>query len=195
LTLPQYGSVFVVFREAALKPSHILQNESKTILKTINGPWEVDFPANLGAPDKIQLEQLQSWTEHADAGVKYFSGTAVYKKIIHAPADWFQKDVKLKLDLGKVMDLVEGSINGKQLGIGWKPPYTFDITSILKPGVNQFRIEVTNQWTNRLIGDRNAPEDQKVLPAGSERILFFGVPPLQKSGLMGPVKLISIKTN
>lgn len=138
-------------------------------------------------------------TSHAgpiDAGVKYFSGTAVYNKTINAPADWFQKDVKLVMDLGKVMDIAEVFINGKALGIGWKPPYTFDITGILKPGVNQLRIEVTNQWTNRMLGDLNPEVKQKVLSAGSENIRFFGTPPpLQESGLIGPVTLNSIKTN
>jgi hypothetical protein len=62
--------------------------------------------------------------------------------------------------------------------------------------MNQFRIEVTNQWTNRLLGDRDTAVNQKVLPAGSENILFFGSPPpLQESGLIGPVTLISIKTD
>jgi hypothetical protein len=196
LTLPQYGSVFVVFQEVSREPSHILQNEFKTTLMTVNGPWELEFPRNAGAPDKIQLEQSQSWTNHTDVGVKYFSGTATYKKTIDAPVDWFRKDIKLILDLGKVMDIAEVSINGKQLGIDWKPPYTFDITNVLKPGMNQFRIEVTNQWTNRLLGDRDTAVNQKVLPAGSENILFFGSPPpLQESGLIGPVTLISIKTD
>jgi hypothetical protein len=196
LILPQYGSAFVVFRKDARESSNVLRNEIKTTLKTVNSPWELDFPSNSGTLDKIALEQLQSWTEHIDAGVKYFSGTATYSKTITATADWFQKDVKLMLDLGQVMDIAEVSINGKLLGIGWKPPYSFDITDILKPGANQLRIQVTNQWTNRLLGDRNPEVEQKVLPAGSENIRFFGTPPpLQESGLMGPVTITSIKRN
>ena len=196
LTLPQYGSVFVVFRGTIPDPSHIPHNESRTTLKTVNGPWELDFPSNSGAPDKIQLEQLKSWTEHADTGVKYFSGIAAYNKTFNAPAEWFQKDVKLILDLGKVMDIAEVSLNGKLLGIGWKPPYMFDITGILKPGANELRIEVTNEWTNRLLGDLNPEVKQKVLSTGSANTRFFGPPPpLQESGLIGPVVLISIKTN
>jgi len=196
LTLPQCGSVFVVFREAALEPSYTLPNEFKTTLKSVSGPWEVGFPSNSGAPDKIQLEQLQSWTEHSDEGVKYFSGTANYKKTINAPEEWFQKDGKLNLDLGKVMDIAEVSINGKPLGTSWKPPYIFDVTSVLKPGFNRFQIAVTNQWTNRLLGDRDPAVKRKVLPAESERILFFGgILPLPESGLIGPVILISIKTD
>ena len=179
-----------------MEPASALQNELKTTLKTVNGPWELDFPSNTETPDKVKLEQLQSWTEHINAGEKYFSGTATYNKTINAPTDWFQEDVKLILDLGQVMDIAEVSINRKLLGIGWKPPYSFDITGILKPGANQLRIQVTNQWTNRLLGDRNPEVKQKVLPADSEDIRFFGTPPLlQESGLMGPVTITSIKRN
>jgi hypothetical protein len=196
LTLPQYGSVFVVFRESAVESSQISQKENKTILKVVNDSWEIEFPTIAGAPGKIQIEPLRSWTEFADTGVKYFSGTAVYKKTINAPAHWFQKDAKVILDLGKVMDIARISINEKVLGICWKPPYKFDITNILKPGKNQIRIEVTNQWTNRLLGDRNPEVKQKILPAESENIRFFGnPPPLQESGLIGPVTINSVITN
>ncbi|MBN1782190.1 glycoside hydrolase [bacterium] len=192
LNLPQYGSVFVVFREDVPGPDAIPQHEGRTILNTIDGPWELDFPPGSGAPVHIQLEKLQSWTGHTDPGVKYFSGTAVYQKTIHAPADWFQEDNKLMLDLGGVLDIAAVAVNGKKPDIGWKPPYVFDITGALNPGENQLRIEVTNQWTNRLIGDLDPEENGKVLPAGSERILMFGVPPLQESGLIGPVQVISV---
>ncbi len=45
----------------------------------------------------------------------------------------------------------------RSLGILWKAPYQVDVTSALKAGANQLEIKVTNEWTNRLIGDRLAP--------------------------------------
>lgn len=196
LTLPQYGSAFVVFREDTLKSTGILGNETKNILITMEGPWDLSFPANSGAPEKIEIRTLQSWTNHSDAGVKYFSGTATYTKSINASKNWFQDDVKLVLDLGQVMDIAEVTINDKKLKISWKSPYSFDITNILKPGVNQLNIRITNQWTNRLLGDRDSQIKQKVLSPGSENIRFFGPqPPLRESGLIGPVSIISIKND
>ena len=56
-------------------------------------------------------------------------------------------------------------VNGRKLGTVWKPPYRIDLTA-LKPGENQLEIGVTNQWTNRLAGDRTAPADKKVLASG-----------------------------
>ena len=62
-------------------------------------------------------------------------------------------------------DPAQVSVNGKALGTLWKPPYQSDVTGVLKPGANQLEIEVTNEWTNRLIGDRLAPPEKRVLAA------------------------------
>ena len=159
----------------------------------LSGPWEVSFPPNLGAPSKPQLSELRPWTESADEGVKYFSGTATYFKMVQAPKSWFSPGARLLLDLGTVQDLAEVSVNGKTVGILWKPPYRIDVTGTLKPGENRLEIKVTNQWTNRLIGDRSAPPEKKILAAGGVTPGGMGPtsPTLPASGLTGPVTLIS----
>jgi hypothetical protein len=59
----------------------------------------------------------------------------------------------------------------------------------LQKGKNLLQIKVTNEWTNRLIGDKEAPAEKKVLPF---YINPFGGPyQLTDSGLMGPVKLLT----
>jgi len=160
----------------------------------VDGPWDVAFPANLGAPAKIQLANLESWTANEKPGVKYFSGTATYTKTMQAARNWFKPNARLILDLGTVDDIAEVSINGKPLATLWKPPYKIDVTDSIEPGENRLEIKVTNQWTNRQIGDRLAPPDKKVLPAAA---LGFGpmgggnqAPP--PSGLLGPVTMNSV---
>jgi hypothetical protein len=182
-------SVFVVFRRATDLPSRVVTRASPSPLATLGGPWEVSFPPNLGAPAKLQLAELASWTANTDNGVKYFSGTAVYTKTLQAQRGWFQPGARLLLDLGAVKDIAEVSLNGKALGVLWKPPFRVDVTGALKPGANLLEIKVTNEWTNRIIGDKTAPADKKVfanVPAA------FGPPPtLSDSGLLGPVTLVS----
>jgi hypothetical protein len=170
----------------------VLPPSTRTILTTISGPWDVNFPPNLGAPKKIQFDKLESWTVSADEGVKYFSGTATYTKTIQAPQSWFQAGAKILLDLGMVMDIAEVSVNGASLGTLWKVRYQVDVTNALKPGENQLEIKVTNEWTNRLIGDRAAPPDKKVLAGGPRIGGFGGSPPLAESGLLGPVTVVLI---
>jgi hypothetical protein len=198
LHLAERESVFVVFRKAAASPSRTLPPQVHKTLATVNGPWDVGFPPNLGAPEKIQLTCLESWTANTDEGVKYFSGTATYTKTLQAPQNWFQAGAKLSLDLGAVNDIAEVSVNGKPLATLWKPPYVVGLTDALKPGENQLEIKVTNEWTNRQIGDQVAPPDKKVLvpPAGGVRggMGGFGggnqAPP--QSGLLGPVTVCSV---
>ena len=68
----------------------------------IGGPWELEFPKGLGAPERVTLEQLISWTDHANPGVKYFSGTATYHREFEVPARMLGNDRGLYLDLGRV---------------------------------------------------------------------------------------------
>ena len=101
---------------------------------------------------------------------------------------WIRSGEKILLSLGTVNDLAEVSVNGGSLGILWKAPYQVDVTSALKAGENQLEIKVTNEWTNRLIGDRLVPA-KRVL---AESPPPFGPPPaLTTSGLLGPVTFVS----
>src|SRR5512143_3698042 len=90
LHLQPNDAVFVVFRRAAAAPSRMLPLQAETKLGMVQGSWNVAFQPNRGAPATISLDSLTSWSNSADAGVKYFSGTAAYTKTIQAPADWFK---------------------------------------------------------------------------------------------------------
>ena len=127
--------------------------------RELEEPWDLSFPPHWGAPEKIALAKLVSWTTHANADVKYFSGTACYKKTFELPAAWLATDKALVLDLGMVKNLAEVSLNGRDLGILWKPPFRVDLAGAARAGANQLEVKVTNLWCNRLIGDEQLPED------------------------------------
>ena len=126
---------------------------------TIDGSWTLSFPKGCGAPSKVELPQLISWSEHADKGIKYFSGTARYEKIITIEDSMLADHLPLILDLGRVEVMARVRLNGKDLGIAWRAPYCFDITEACKPGKNKLEVEVVNLWPNRLIGDEQLPDD------------------------------------
>jgi len=66
------------------------------------------------------------------------------------------------------------------------------VTDTLKAGENRLQIKVTNQWTNRQIGDRPLPPDEKVLTAfGFGRMGGDRNPEPPASGLLGPVTVTS----
>jgi hypothetical protein len=191
LRLDPNDAVFVVFRKASAAPAQALPLKAETRLGTVQGSWEVAFQPNRGAPAKITLDSLVSWPLNTDAGVKYFSGTAVYTKNIQAPADWFKTGAKLWIDLGDVKNIAEISINGKALGIVWKPPFRVEVSSALKPGPNTLEIKVTNLWVNRLIGDQQPDVTKKYTYTAQQ---FYRVDsPLLPSGLQGPVLFVRVE--
>ena len=125
----------------------------------ITGPWDLAFPPNWGAPPRVTLDKLISWSEHPDSGVKYFSGTATYSKTFGVPSDLVKPGQHCFLDLGTVAIMAQVKLNGKDLGILWKPPFRMDVTPALKAGENLLEIKVVNLWVNRIIGDEQLPED------------------------------------
>jgi hypothetical protein len=162
LDLDPSGSVFVVFRQATDGSGPGLQKQPapKPDVLEVSGPWELCFPAGWGAPDKIALDRLASWTENANAGVKYFSGTATYTKDIDVSPAFGGPHSEVMLDLGVIKNIAEVFVNGERCGgTLWKPPFRADISRALKPGRNHLVIRVTNLWPNRMIGDEQEPDD------------------------------------
>jgi hypothetical protein len=193
LDLSERESVFVVFRGSAEEGPTPVPRPAPAALATLEGPWQVTFPPDRGAPPSVTLAPLTSWTESPDDGIKYFSGTAIYAKSLDVPGAWRADGARLLLDLGRVGDLAEVIVNGRAAGLVWAAPFRIDVTDLLVAGANRLEIRVTNQWTNRIAGDRAAPEGRKVLnlpaPAGPG---FGGGRTLRlpASGLLGPVTLL-----
>jgi hypothetical protein len=172
--------------------------ETAPPVQEIAGPWELRFPANWGAPASKVFPTLISWTEDTEDGVKYFSGIATYHKEFSLSTDQLQADRRVFLDLGRVRFVADVCLNGKKLGILWKPPFRVDITSTAKPGKNKLVIDVANTWSNRLTGDANSPENERYCRTNITNSLTWQVPwkdtPLLESGLLGPVRLITART-
>lgn len=177
----------------------------------IAGPWKVSFQAGRGAPAEADFAQLLSWPDHTDTGIKYFSGTATYRKTFKVQAEQLVKGRVLQLDLGRVQVIAEVRLNGQNLGTLWKAPFRVDVTDAVKPGDNELEVRVTNLWPNRLIGDEQYPDDCEWNGITIKRWpdwMLKGEPrpvpqrvtfttwkhwhkdsPLQPSGLIGPVVL------
>jgi hypothetical protein len=176
------------------------------------GPWSVRFAPAWGGPAQATFEKLVSWSSHADPGIKYYSGTAVYSAAFELPRTLLKGDRRLYLDLGRVEIMAEVKVNGKGFPLLWKPPYRLDVTDAARAGRNTIEVKVVNLWPNRLIGDEQLPEDSERNPDGTlkrwPQWLLDGKPspagrytfsmwrlwkkndPLLDSGLLGPVKLI-----
>jgi len=193
LHLESHDAIFVVFRNNTEVLSFTIPQPVEMKLAIIEGPWDVSFQPNRGAPAQITLEELASWSDHPDPGVKYFSGTGTYTKTIDVPADWFDTGAQLWIDLGNVKNLAEIIINGKNLGIVWKKPFRVDVTESLQPGNNTLEFRITNLWVNRLIGDQQPDITQKY--TYTTQAFYQADSPLLPSGLLGPVEILSVSKN
>ncbi len=136
----------------------------------VTGAWDVSFPQGWDAPAQAVFPKLVSWSESRDAGIKYFSGTATYRKSVKCKMESVKREQggRVMLDLGEVKNFAEVTVNGKKFPVLWKPPFRVDITEAVQTAsvqqqdgracrpataVLDLEIRVTNLWPNRLIGD------------------------------------------
>jgi hypothetical protein len=220
LSIPAYGSYFVVFSPGSVAPrfhsvagqdvniqytddgfyfprdgrySLIKDNVSETIASTretvtLSGEWNLAFPANWGAPAAVKFPSLESWTESRNPGVRYFSGIGTYNKTFDLNFTPDNGD-RVFLDLGDLAEVAEVWLNGKSLGITWTKPHRFDVTSIVRKGGNELKVEVANTWSNRLTGDGITGEKftQTNIAMANKFATEWKDLPLKRSGLFGPV--------
>ena len=172
-------------------------SDGKTTRQNITAPvstlslsdgWLANFDTRWGGPASINIDTLRSWTLFEEDGIKYYSGTVLYKKTFSVDAKLFAGK-KIVLDLGNVGVMASITINGTTLPVKWNAPFQFDITRYIK-SVNQLDVEVVNLWANRLIGDSGLPAEKRLTKTNIKK---FDVPGSEKvlrlSGLMGPVQI------
>lgn len=180
----------------------------------IDGSWTVAFEEEGGYGGKEVFDELVDWKDHAKDSIQYFSGTASYAKEIYIPEELTVEGLNAQLDLGSVNIVAEVFLNDKKVGISWMPPFQLDISKALKPGTNKLEIRVTNQWSNRLIGEERFPANDGNYKLGHHGATDLSMPewyikneprpagqrttfttaqfykkddPLEPSGLLGPV--------
>jgi len=215
-------SFFIVFREpiepintpaAANFPALIPRME-------LSGEWQVSFDSKWGGPaEPVRFEKLEDWTHRREAGINYYSGTAVYRTRFDISNDRLSMlQAPSHLDLGKVHCIAHVRLNGKDLGVVWCAPWRVILPpDSLRAEGNQLEIEITNVWANRLIGDEQELADCEWLPGHMGGLFLKRFPdwfgknprpskgrycfstwnyftkdsPLIPSGLLGPVRLFT----
>jgi hypothetical protein len=183
--------VFIIFRKViGPKVNGTTTSNYPTLTKLqleLGGGWDVSFDPKWGGPAKIRFDALTDWTKHADKGIKFYSGTAIYRKTFTLPAAP-DKGRQLVLDLGEVREVAEVRVNGKDLGVVWTRPARVDIASAVKAGTNDLEVTVVNLWPNRLIGDAALPPEKRFSETNMRK--FVATSPLLPSGLLGPVQVL-----
>jgi hypothetical protein len=209
--LEAYGTRVLVFTKRSLGASTRRESITAPAPIDLSTRWKVTF-SSTGSPE--QLDSLRSWTD--DETKRYFSGVATYEKTVTVPDSLFRDGLDVRLDFGEGRPLeldpprgasanamqaaFEGPIreaavlyiNDRRAGSVWHPPYSIDVTGLLRRGENRIRVLVANTAINHMAG--HALPDYRLLNLRyGER---FQVQDLQKvrpipSGMLGPVRLIA----
>ena len=191
LRFEPHESYFVVFRQPVTSASSSSSNfpALRDTKVQFDGGWQVGFDSKRGGPKKITFDSLQDWSQRPEAGVKYYSGTAVYRNSFAWPAAVQSPVGKIFLDLGNVKNLARVRLNGHEVGIVWCFPYRLEISGAIRAGQNELAIEVANLWPNRLIGDAALPPEERF--TWTTWNPYKKDSPLLPSGLLGPVQLLT----
>ncbi|MDR2119569.1 MAG: glycosyl hydrolase [Tannerella sp.] len=204
LKFDAHEGYFIVFSGEKRAPAHNVNFPEVKTQFTLDAPWTVSFDPKWGGPASTVFDRLHDWTTNPDPGIRYYSGTAVYRQTFDMPEHF--ADGAICLDLGKVNNIARVRLNDTDLGVVWTAPWRTDISRAVRPEDNRLEIEVVNLWPNRLIGDEQLPYDgpehgrwPEWLLAGrprtSGRYAFSAYrhytkdTPLLESGLTGPVTI------
>lgn len=209
LNMEPYASRVVVFSKRTLPAS---ASTAATIATTaqpfdLSTGWRVSFGQN-GA--SVTMDQLKSWTESEET--RYFSGTATYEKEVSIPEGLLQRGQTVRLDFGEgkpvpvqtlrngMQTWLEGPVreaavvyvNDARAGSVWCPPYSVDVTGLLRSGSNRIRIEVANLALNYMAG-RRLPDYRLLNLRYGERFQAQDMDKVQPipAGLLGPIRLVA----
>jgi len=211
LHLLPYESRLILITNLPIESPRTIANPDSTVDShfrniDLSSDWDLTFSET---NQTAHMPILHPWSE--EEPFKYYSGRVTYKKVIELPVD-VKSGTSAVLDFGDgtplpkpdplptfnlraflegpVREAAEVYVNGQRAGVVWHPPYTLDLTSLLKPGRNELSIVVGNTAINslaasalpdyRLLNDRYG---QRFVPQGMENLQ-----PLP-SGLMGGLRL------
>jgi hypothetical protein len=207
LNLEPYGSRFLVFSKRA-GPAPAVTKIAELPPMDLSTGWRVAFGS---AGSSIKMETLRSWID--DESTRYFSGVAVYERNFSVSGSMLQTGLALRLDFGTGTASAEISgrsngmqswldapvreaavvyVNDRRAGSVWCPPFSVDVTELLRRGENSLKLQVANTAINFMAG-RSRP-DYRLLnlrygtrfePQDMDRIQPVA------SGLLGPIRLIA----
>jgi len=213
LRLQAYESQILVFSNRTLsEPVATLVHDVPPPLDLTEG-WKVSFR---DGAESVFMERLRSWTD--DDATRFYSGPAIYEKAFSVPEPLIQPGVRVWLDFGEgtpvparpdsqrlgmrawlaspVREAAVIEANGRIAGSVWHPPYCVELTGMLHPGENTFRIVVGNLAINAMAA-RALPDYRLLETLYGQRFTPQDMENLEPlpSGLLGTIRLVGRKTD
>ena len=158
-------------------PSPVILSAAKD-LGTATGPWTLTLhQPQLDSTWTATLDTLQDFKDMKDSSFVNFMGTVVYKTTVTLDG----KNLPKYIDLGKVADICELKVNGKDAGMKWFGERIYDISPYVRGGENTIEVKVTTLMGNYI----QTLKDNRA----AQRFVLRRNQPYVSAGLIGPVKL------
>ena len=207
LDLEPYESRIVFFSREPLSPS-APQPGTESRQTDLSQDWTVSFE---GESQPVEMHTLTSWAD--DPRLRYYSGRATYRRIVHIDTAETRPGHTLVIDFGEgtpvppptspvefnmraylespVREAAQVFVNDEPAGYVWHPPFRVDVTPYVKPGRNELRIVVGNTAINELAGT-SLPNYRLLYARYGKEFEPQGMRDLQPlpSGMLGPITLI-----
>jgi hypothetical protein len=212
LTFEPHGSRIVVFRKNAGTAQRSVTRRAVGATELRNG-WSV----TTGGVRRGPIVLPYSWAD--DPATAHFSGTAVYERSVDVPPAFRADGVRVFLDFGvataierealpdgtmrgnsfaaliapPIREAATVFVNGRRAGTIWAPPYRLDVTTSLRDGANEIRIEVYNTAINQLAEGGRLPDVDAVTKRYGQRFRLQDVDTLRPipSGILAVPRLVS----
>lgn len=151
--------------------------KNNTIDKTIPGPWSLVLDHVNGTAEMCQIEELQDFT--LNDRLKSFAGIVTYRNQFHVD----NVSAQSWLDLGRLHCVSELEVNGVPLGRRWYGDHLYEISTGIRPGTNYLLIKLVTTLGNYM----------KTLRHNKAAQAWTAETPFAPMGLIGPVRLLSLK--
>jgi hypothetical protein len=180
LHLEPLESLLLVFEPGSSNEAH--SPETRTDPRnyiTLSAPWNVTFQhAVLNVAFERTFTALVDIAQMRELQLKTFAGIAAYRTQFELP------DAEHAiLDLGRVHDLSEVTLNGKPLGVRWWGRHVYDAADAVRAGRNVLEVRVTTTLMNYCQSLEDNPTATR-WTKGKDAV---------SAGLLGPVRFYRAK--
>lgn len=165
-----------------------IQTKGENVWVIENMNVSIHFPDDKSI-DPIETTELDWLTSHSNPQIKYYAGIAEYVITFDTPEKMTESSTNLYLDIGNFTSTCDITLNDEPLGVSVFPGRKVQITNSLNKKKNVLRMNVSNNYRNRIIGDYQEFGELQHFTTALESFLPTKEMPLLNTGLKGKIKL------
>jgi hypothetical protein len=174
LRLEPFESMLLVFEPDMPGTARPAPDDHPREFVNLRGPWELTLEPIIGPCSQRTLDRLIDFGTSDDPVLNTFAGTVVYRTHFEA------SDGAAVLDLGKVANISEVTLNGTPLGVRWYGRHVYQIGQAGVPGKNTLEVKVTSVLYNYCRSLKDNPTASGWTGSRGEPVSV---------GLLGPVRI------